>query len=143
PKEVGLRHRFGQVISSTEAHSGTDVALLALSRKKDERNGLCLWRAAQGSNDTEPIELRHNYLRKNEVRLFLFSQLDTNAAVLSGERLKLLQLQDRRQVATHLCLALDYQNLLHDLIFQPCYPLQIDFQGRSVRERRKKVRNFS
>ena len=48
---------------------------------------------------------------------FLNCSLETRQpAILGGERLKLLQLQDRRQVATHLWLALDYQNLLHNLI---------------------------
>src|ERR1700751_2564466 len=101
---------------STEAHRRKNVVLLGLSRKKDERNGLCLWRATESSDDSESIELRHNYLRKNEVRFFLFSQFDDNPAVLGRERLKLLQLQDRRQVAPHLWLALDYQNLFHNLI---------------------------
>jgi hypothetical protein len=107
-KEGALRHRFGQVIISTEAHCSTNVVLLALSRKKDQRNGLCLWRATECSHDAESIELRHNYLRKNEVRFFLLSQRDTNPAVLGEKRLKLLQLQDRCEVATHLWLALDY-----------------------------------
>ena len=113
-QQLGLRNRLGQIIIGPQVHARAQIFALAFGREKNERDGRRCRVRAQRLQHAVAVQFRHHYVAQDEVGHFLFCQLRANAAILGGDRLKLLQPENRRQVASHLRLVFDYQNLFHD-----------------------------
>src|SRR5260221_12585271 len=80
-KEVRFRDWFGKVVIRAEVHSGANVGLLAFGCEKNERDGDGLGVSAKRSDHAIAVQFRHHHIAKNEVRLFLLLQLDSDPAV--------------------------------------------------------------
>src|SRR5271166_4890937 len=78
------RDRLGQVIIRTKVHTCTDVGLLAFRSEEDKWDCDRFRIGPESGNDTESVEFGHHHVAKNEVGLFLFSQLYAEAPVRGG-----------------------------------------------------------
>src|SRR5260221_6858688 len=112
-KKIRFRDWFGEVVIRAEVHSGTNVGLLAFGREENERDGDGLGVGAKCSDHAIAVQFGHHHVTKNEVRLFLLRQLDSDSAVLGRRWAKLFSPEEGRQVSTHLWLVLDEQQMLY------------------------------
>jgi hypothetical protein len=83
-QEIRFSDRFRRVIIRAEVHTGPNVGLLTSGSQEDEWDADRFWVGTERRYDAVSIQFRHHHIAEDQVRLFLFRQLDAESTILGG-----------------------------------------------------------
>ena len=115
-QQILLGDGFGQVIISTPVHALSNVHLVAFGGEKDEGEGCCGGRCPEGAQDSMAIHVGHHHITNHQIGCMGLDGFETETSVFGDDGFESLHLKDERQVAAHLGMILDDDNLVHGVV---------------------------